>query len=86
VANHKSAKKRARQTIVKNEANTIKRSASKNLIKKVREAIEAKDKATALSLLPGTQQLLDRLAKHGIIKANTAARKNSRLANQVNKL
>ncbi len=66
--------------------NTIKRSASKNLIKKVRDAIASKDKTAAATLLPGAQQLLSRLAKHGVIKANTAARKTSRLADQINKL
>lgn len=86
MANHKSAKKRAKQTIAKNAINTEKRSTAKNLIKKVREAIVNKDKATALELLPKTQKLLDRLAKHGILKSNAAARKTSRLATQVNEL
>jgi small subunit ribosomal protein S20 len=86
VANHKSAKKRARQTITRNENNTIKRSATRNMVKKIREAISTKDKATATSLLPATQKLLARLAKHGIIKQNTAARKTSRLADQINRL
>jgi small subunit ribosomal protein S20 len=86
VANHKSAKKRARQSIVRNERNTIKKSATRNAIKAIRTAIEAKDKATATGLLTGTQKLLDRLAKHGVIKRNTAARKTSRLASQINKL
>lgn len=86
MANHKSAKKRARQTIAKNVVNTEKRSLAKNLVKKVREAIAKKDKATALELLPKTQKLLDRLAKHGIIKPNAAARKTSRLVTQTNEL
>ena len=86
MANHKSAKKRARQTIAKNAINTEKRSAAKNLVKKVRDAIANKDKTTALELLPKTQKLLDRLAKHGILKPNAAARKTSRLASQANEL
>jgi small subunit ribosomal protein S20 len=86
VANHKSAKKRARQSIVRNERNTIKKSATRNALKAIRTAIEASDKATATGLLAGTQKLLARLSKHGVIKPNAAARTTSRLAGQINKL
>ncbi len=55
-------------------------------MKAIRSAIETKDKATASGLLAGTQKLLARLAKSGVIKQNTAARKTSRLASQVSKL
>jgi len=86
VANHKSAKKRARQTIVRNARNTIKRSAMKTAVKKVRTAISEGNKETAATLLVGAQKVFAKLAKHGIIKGNTAARKTSRLAGQINKL
>jgi len=86
VANHKSAKKRARQTIVRTARNVERKSATKNVVKAIRTAIEAKDKETASSLLVKTQKLLARLAKHGVIKDNAAARKTSRLASQINKL
>ena len=86
MANHKSAKKRARQTIVRTERNVERKSATKNVVKAIRTAIDAKDKETASGLLVKTQKLLARLAKHGVIKHNTAARKTSRLASQINSL
>ena len=86
MANHKSAKKRARQSIVRNERNSVKRTVTKNALKALRTAIESKDKATASSLFIGAQKLFARLSKHGIIKPNAAARKTSRLANQINNL
>ena len=83
MANHKSAKKRAKQTIVRTERNTIKRTISRGTVKKIRDAISTKDKSTALELLPVAQKYLARLAKHGIIKTEAAARRTSRLARQV---
>lgn len=86
MANHKSAKKRSRQTVVKNARNTAQRSAVKTIVKKTREAIAEGNKESASTLLVTAQKLLSRLAKNNIIKANSAARKTSRLASQINKL
>ena len=86
MANHKSAKKRARQSIVRNDRNTVRRSVTRNALKAIRTAIETKDKAAATSLLAGTQKLLARLAKHGAIKPKAAARKTSRLTSQINNI
>ncbi len=86
MANHKSAKKRARQTEVRSARNTAQRSAVKSAIKNTRNAITEGNKELASKLLLSTQKLLDRLAKKGIIKSNTAARRTSRLASQVNKI
>lgn len=86
MATHKSAEKRARQTITRTLRNRVRTSQSRNLIKAIRIAIEKSDKEAAKSLLPQCQAKLDRLAKHGVIKANTAARRSSRLAQQVAKL
>ena len=86
MANHKSAEKRARQTKVRTARNKSQESSVKSAVKKVRAAIEAKDKATASKLLQTAQSLLARLAKTGVIKDNTAARKTGRLASQINKL
>ena len=83
---HKSAKKRVRQTKVRTARNTSMMSETRTAIKKVRAAITAKDKGTAGTLLTAAQSLLSKLAKKGIIKPNTAARKTSRLASQVNSL
>jgi small subunit ribosomal protein S20 len=86
VANHKSAKKRARQTIVRSARNTEKKSATRNVVKAIRKAIEAKDKTEATSLLTKVQKLVAKLSKHGVIKPNAAARTTSRLTKQVNSL
>jgi len=86
VANHKSAKKRARQTIVRNTRNTIRRSSVKNAVKKLRLAITEGNKESAATLLVTAQKALAKLAKHGVIKRNSAARRTSRLASQVNRI
>lgn len=83
---HKSAKKRVRQTTRRTERNKSQNSQMKTFVKKVRTAIEEKNKEEALKNLPIVQALLDRLAKRGFIKSETAARRNSRLASQVAKL
>jgi small subunit ribosomal protein S20 len=86
VANHKSSEKRAKQDVKKNLRNKSHESASKSAVKKVRDAIVAGDKKSAADLLKTAQSTLRKLAKTGVIKVETAARKTSRLANQVNSL
>jgi small subunit ribosomal protein S20 len=83
VANHPSAKKRARQNIARNIRNVSQLSSVKSVVKKVRDAITKKDKATAQKLLPEAQGLLNKLAQTGVIKKETASRRVSRLAGQV---
>jgi len=86
VANHKSAEKRARQTIKKTLINKEKTSATKTAVKKVRLAIAAGNKKEAAQFMPTAQKQLDILSKTGIVKANTAARTVSRLSSQIAKL
>ncbi len=86
MANHKSAKKRALQTVKKTERNKARKSEVKSAMKKIRQAIEAKDRTKAGELLPQVQKLIGKLWNAGIIKKNTAARSTSRLAQQVKKL
>ena len=83
VANHRSAKKRIRQNQTRNEHNKSLLSAGRTAIKNLRLAIEEKDKTKALELLKLCQGKLAKLTKTNILKANTAARKTSRLAKQV---
>ncbi|MGC8792652.1 MAG: 30S ribosomal protein S20, partial [Bryobacteraceae bacterium] len=47
--------------------------------RKLRRALELRDVKTAEALLPQTFSIIDRAAKWGIIKHNTAARYKSRL-------
>lgn len=86
MANHKSAKKRAKQTIVKTARNKAQTSEVRSAVKKIRAAILANDKEAATKLLPETQGLLRKLAKKGIIKKNTAARRTGRISRQIARL
>lgn len=84
VANHKSAIKRHRQSIKRNARNRAARTRMKNLVKEVRTAISAGDKAAAENALKGATVALDKSASKGVIHWKKAARKVSRLAKAVN--
>lgn len=86
MANHKSAEKRAKQNLKKNELNKHRKSEVATAVRKVRTAIEAKDKTLAKGLLVKAQSLLDKLAKVGVIKRNSSGRRVSRLAEQISSL
>ena len=86
MANHKSAAKRARQSLKKMEQNKIRKSEVKTAEKNLRTALLEKDKDKAAELFPKIQSLLQKLAKSGITKKNNASRKTSRLADQLAKL
>jgi len=80
---HKSAQKRARQTVKKTERNKQKKVMLKSSIKKLTAISE---KPTAETELKKTVKLIDRAAAKGIIHKNKAARQKSQLAKKVNKL
>ncbi len=84
MANHKSAEKRVRQTKVRTERNRFYRTRMKNIVKAVREAVEAKDMAKAEEALKVANKALHSYVSRGFLKKNTAARKISRLAKLVN--
>ncbi|MDO9183638.1 MAG: 30S ribosomal protein S20 [Bacteriovorax sp.] len=86
MANHKSSEKRAKQDIKKNLVNKTNESQMKTAVKKVRDAITAGDKSAAAELFKSAQAELRKLAKTGVIKLNTAARRTARLAAQLNGL
>ena len=86
MANHKSAKKRIRQTETRRQNNKWKTSRVRTEIKKLMTAITDGDKDAALKQFPVVQGLLSRLAKTSALKKATASRKTSRLASQVSKL
>ena len=83
MANHKSSKKRIKQTITKNLSNRYYGKVTRNAVRKFRATT---DKADAVAQLPAVTSMLDRLAKKGVIHANKAANLKSKLAKQVNKL
>ncbi|MBL8295358.1 MAG: 30S ribosomal protein S20 [Bryobacterales bacterium] len=86
MANHVSALKAARQIERRTEINRVRRTRVRNQIRAMRRALEKKDLQSATQLLPVTFSLVDRAAKWGIIKKNTAARYKSRLHNNLKKL
>ncbi len=86
MANHKSAKKRARQDIKRNMRNKSQKSATKTCIKKLRLAISSKDKEKSKALLLETQKMLSKLSTKGIIHKKAISRKTSRLSHQVAQL
>ncbi len=84
MANHKSAEKRVRQTKVRTERNRFYRTRMKNLVKAVREAVEAKDATKAQEAFKVANKTIHSYVSKGFLKKNTAARKISRLAKLVN--
>ena len=63
MANIKSAKKRARQTVVRNARNASQRSMLRSSIRKVLHDIDAKDKAEKVAKLDAQLKDLDALAQ-----------------------
>jgi small subunit ribosomal protein S20 len=86
LANIKSAKKRARQAVKRNERNTGARSALRTAIKKVVKAIELKDKAGAEAALRSAEPILDRSGARGLVHKNKVARHKSRLTAHIRAL
>lgn len=86
MANSAQARKRARQSIERNKHNSSLRSMLRTSIKRVRQAIEAGDKAAATEVFQKTTSMIDRIADKNIIHKNKAARHKSRLASAVKAL
>ena len=83
MANTKSAKKAARQTIRRTNANKGRRSRMRSYARKVEEAIEAGDKKAAAAALKEAEPVLARTAQKGLLHRKTASRKVSRLAKRI---
>ena len=86
MAQHKSAKKRIRQTIKRTERNKCQKTEVRTVIKSLRSAISEKNKELATTKLKQMQSLLRNLVKHGVVKLGQASNKTSRLTKQVNSL
>ena len=86
MANIKSAKKRAKQAVVRNERNTGQRSMLRPSIKKVLKALDANDAAGAQAAFAVAQPILDRYSSRGLIHKNKAARHKSRLTARIKAL
>ena len=86
MANHKSAKKRIRQTETRRVSNKWKTSRLRTEIKKLKSLISESEKEGAQKQMTLIQSLFAKLAKTSAIKKTTASRQTSRLAEQVAKL
>jgi len=86
MANTKSAQKAVRKIARRTAVNKSRRSEMRTYVRKVEEAIEAKDAKLAAAALHDAEPLLARAAQKGILHKNTAARKVSRLAKRVKAL
>ena len=86
MANHKSAIKKMRKDEVRRVRNKAYKTRTKTAVKKVLEAVEAKNAEAAEKAFHEAVSTLDRIAGKGIIHKNTVARKKSLLAKKVNAL
>lgn len=80
MAQHKSAKKRARQNIKRRARNRVQRSTLRTALKKYRALLDAKDAENAQKEFSMVQKAIDRAVSKGILHHNTGARYKSRLA------
>ena len=86
MANIKSAIKRIRTSEKRRVRNAAVRSTIRTAVKNARTAIDGGQAGQARETLQRTVQLLDKAVSKGVIHANTAARKKSRLTRQLNAL
>ncbi|MGC4114378.1 MAG: 30S ribosomal protein S20 [Myxococcales bacterium] len=83
MANIKSAEKRHRQSLKRRARNIHWRSTVKTALKKVRDAVTAKDPAKAKDALTGAEKALKKAASKKAIHSRNANRHVSRLAKAV---
>jgi small subunit ribosomal protein S20 len=85
-----SGRKRARQDVKLNAANTSLRSRFRTVVKNVQKAIDKAvaggDKAAPAELFKTAQKVIDSVADKGIFHKNKAARHKSRLAAKIKSL
>ena len=86
MANHKSAKKRARQTLKRTKRNRHTRSQVKSAVKSARAALAAGDAGETTAALKVAEGVLHRAASKGVIPKKRASRHVSRLAKSQNRL
>ncbi|HEU4622164.1 MAG TPA: 30S ribosomal protein S20 [Burkholderiaceae bacterium] len=80
MANTRQARKRARQSVQINAANSALRSRYRTAVKGVRKAIASGDKAAATTSFRAAVSVIDKIADKRIVHKNKAARHKSRLA------
>ncbi len=83
MANHKSAEKRARQSLRRSKVNSTRKSRVKTVEKKILNAIGLKDVKAAQELYKNFVSFLDRASKTSVVSKNHANRKKSRIASRI---
>lgn len=79
----KSAKKRIKSSENKRVFNLRRTRAMRDMVKKFTKAADAGDQKSASEMVPSLFKAIDKAAKRGVIKKNTAARKKSRLSKKL---
>ena len=86
MANIKSARKRARQAIVRRDHNMGLRTSVRTAIKNVKKAIATGNKDAAAKTLQDSQRVIDRVVSKGVLHRNAGDRHKSRLAHALKNL
>ena len=86
MANIKSAEKQNRQRVKRQARNTAQKTAMRTAVKRVRNAVGAKNVKEATAALPAAIRAVDSAASKGVIKRGTASRSISRLTVAVQNL
>ena len=83
MANTSSAKKAQRASLRRHVFNTRRKKTMKDTVKGISKLIEGKKGKEAEAMLPALYKAIDKAAKRGVVKANTAARMKSRASKRV---
>jgi small subunit ribosomal protein S20 len=86
MANHKSAKKRDKQSKVRRLRNRMNKSAMKTAVRQVEDAIVAGSEEEVKAALHAAIPIIYKTSTKGAIHKNTASRKVSRLTKRANKM
>jgi small subunit ribosomal protein S20 len=86
MANTAQSKKRARQSVARQDVNKARRSRIRTFVRKVEEALSSGDQVVAAAALKAAQPELMRGVTKGVLHKNTVARKISRLNHRVKTL
>jgi small subunit ribosomal protein S20 len=82
LANHKSALKRARQSVVRHARNSVNKTKVKNTVKKALSTIGGPQEESALALKKA-MSMLHKAASKGTLHPRNAARRISRLSQHI---
>ncbi len=82
----KTTKRRPKQNERKRAINKKRTLEMRRLIKEANTLIAAKDTEAVEKMMPQIYKAIDKAAKKGVIKKNTAARKKSRIMKKIKKI